>query len=72
MRKPMKERILDYMTKHGSITTIDAFIDLNCTRLSEYIRQIKFEYDLGEKWETHTNNYGETKHYKRFWIEKEN
>ena len=69
-RKPMKQRILDYMVQRGSITTLDAFMDLNCTRLSEYVRQIRKDYQLGEKWEKYTNSYGETKHYKRFWLEE--
>ena len=40
----MRERVLNYMKEFGSITTYNAFIDLGCTRLSEYIRQIRLEY----------------------------
>ena len=39
----MKERIISYMREFGSITTYNAFIDLGCTRLSEYIRQLREE-----------------------------
>ncbi len=34
----MRQRILDYIIRFGSITTKQAFEDLGCTRLSEYIR----------------------------------
>ena len=39
----MKNRILNYMVEFGSITTKQAFEDLGCTRLSEYIRQLREE-----------------------------
>lgn len=65
----MKKRILKYMSDFGSITTKDAFVDLGCTRLSEYIRQIREEYLLGERWEVGYNRWGEKTEYKRFWIE---
>lgn len=64
----MKERVLKYMRDFGSITTFDAFIELGCTRLSEYIRQIKQEYIVNDEWITTTNRYGEKVKYKRFWL----
>ena len=39
----MKQKIIDYIEKFGYITTYQAFTDLGCTRLSEYIRQIRQE-----------------------------
>lgn len=65
----MKDRILKYMEDFGSITTKQAFVDLGCTRLSEYIRQIREDYCLGESWEVGANRWGEKTEYKRFWIE---
>lgn len=62
----MKNRILDYMKKYGSITTWDAFIDLGCTRLSEYIRQLREEYEVISSAETRINRYGEEVRIKRF------
>ena len=67
----MKERILNYMKEFGSITTYNAFIDLGCTRLSEYIRQIRIDYDVKDEWIHTTNRYGEKVQYKRYWIEEE-
>ena len=67
----MKNRVLNYILEFGSITTRDAFIDLGCTRLSEYIRQLRVDYDIEGKDEVGINRYGEKTHYKRFYI-KEN
>ena len=67
----MRERILNYMKDFGSITTYNAFIDLGCTRLSEYIRQLRIEYNIVDEWIHTTNRYGEKVQYKRYWIEEE-
>ena len=37
----MENRVLNYMLEFGSITTKQAFEDLGCTRLSEYIRRLR-------------------------------
>lgn len=67
----MRERIISYMREFGSITTYNAFIDLGCSRLSEYIRQIKYEYKVGSEWIHTTNRYGEPVKYKRYWLVEE-
>lgn len=65
----MRERVLNYMKEFGSITTYNAFIDLGCTRLSEYIRQIRREHNVKDEWIDSINRYGEKVQYKRYWIE---
>jgi hypothetical protein len=65
----MRERIIGYMKEFGSITTYNAFIDLGCSRLSEYIRQIKEEYKVADEWIHTINRYGEPVKYKRYWLE---
>lgn len=69
----MRERILEYIQRHGYITTWEAFRDLGCTRLSEYIRQLRLTYKIvGEPVST-TNRYGEkTIYYKYKIVEEEN
>ena len=69
--KRMKNRILNYMKEFGSITTLDAFIDLGCSRLSEYIRQLRQEYQVEDKWESGTNRWGEKTEFKRYWLKSE-
>ena len=65
----MKERVLNYIKEFGCISTWDAFKDLGCTRLSEYIRQLRLEYDVKDEWITTTNRYGEKVKFKNYWIE---
>lgn len=66
----MKNRVLNYILEFGSITTRDAFIDLGCTRLSEYIRQLRIDYNVEDKTETGINRYGEKTYYKRYFIKE--
>ena len=62
----MRDRVLEYIKKFGSITTRDAFVDLGCTRLSEYIRQLRMEYNITDEWISSTNRYGEKVIYKKY------
>lgn len=55
----MLNRVINYMREFGSITTRDAFIDLGCTRLSEYIRQARKTLNIRDKWEKTINRFGE-------------
>lgn len=64
----MRERVLSYMKEHGSITTFEAFTELNCTRLSEYIRQLRKSHTIKGEWLTTTNKHGEKVRYKRYWL----
>lgn len=66
----MRERVLSYIREFGSITTWDAFRDLGCTRLSEYIRQLRLEYNIVDEWITTKNRYGEKVQYKKYWLEE--
>lgn len=66
----MKERVLNYIKTFGEITTFQAFQDLGCTRLSEYIRQLRLEYIIKDEWITTTNRYGEKVQFKRYWLEE--
>lgn len=66
----MKQRIIDYIERFGSITTKEAYDDLGCTRLSEYIRQIRLERPVLDEWIKGTNRFGEKTSYKKFYFEK--
>ena len=67
----MLNRVINYMREFGSITTFDAFMDLGCTRLSEYIRQARLTLNVKDKWEQTTNRWGKKIEYKRYWIEED-
>lgn len=66
----MKDRILRYIKEFGSITTKQAFDDLGCTRLSEYIRQLRLEYTIKDEWIKGTNRWNEKVQYKKYWLEE--
>ena len=68
----MRDKILRFMQEQGSITTWEAFTELGCTRLSEYIRQLRLEYMIKDEWLSSTNRYGEKVNYKRYWIDERN
>ena len=61
------ERIMDYIKRFGSITTIEAFSDLGITRLASRIHDLR---ELGIEIDSETikgkNRYGETVHYTRY------
>lgn len=67
----MRERVFNYILDFGSITTRDAFNDLGCTRLSEYIRQLRQTMDIDDTIETGVNRYGEKVHWKRYFLRSE-
>lgn len=64
----MEERVLKYMQDFGSISTWEAFTELGCTRLSEYIRRIRLNYEVADKWEKKINRYGDPVEYKKYWL----
>ena len=54
------ERILKYINDFGSITTLQAFHDIGCTRLASRICDLKKEgYDFKKEFVTGKNRYGE-------------
>ena len=53
------EMILKYLEDFGSITTYESFIDLEITRLSSRIYDLKKKgYNFKESWVSKTNRYG--------------
>ena len=65
----MREKVFNYMKEFGAITTYDAFVDLGCSRLSEYIRQLRLEYKVADEWIKTINRYGRPIKYKKYWLE---
>ena len=66
----MLNRVINYMRDFGSITTFEAFTELGCTRLSEYIRQARLFLNIKDEWIKTINRYGEKVEYKKYWIEE--
>jgi hypothetical protein len=67
-----EQKIINYVERFGSITTLDAFKDLAITRLSARIFNIKnMGYKVTSIRETSKNRFGEDVNYSRYFIEKE-
>lgn len=67
-----KEKVLKYMKEHGTITTAEAFWNLNITRLSEMIRLLKVDgYVIGKEGVNKKRADGTHVYYEKFWVEKE-
>ncbi|MBO8461791.1 MAG: helix-turn-helix domain-containing protein [Firmicutes bacterium] len=66
-KKTQAERVLEYIKKFGSITTLDAFKDLGVTRLSARIFELRNQgYNLETNYESRKNRFGETCIYARY------
>ena len=66
----MENRVLNYMLEFGSITTKQAFEDLGCSRLSEYIRRLRTRMTIEDEIMTGKNRYGEQVFWKKYFIKE--
>lgn len=59
-RTTMKERILRHLEDYGKITSWEAIQEYGCTRISEYIRQLREDnYKIETIWTESKNRYGD-------------
>lgn len=66
------EKIIDYINEFGSITTMQAFMDLGVTRLASRICDLKNEgYPIVSETISAKNRYGEKVHYSKYMLEVE-
>lgn len=68
-KKTMKSRVYNYMKECGSISSWEAIKELGCTRLSEYIRQLRQEYKVNDEWIDTTNRFGDIVRYKKYFLD---
>lgn len=67
MKKSQKQRILEYINKFGSITSLEAYSELGITQLGARLDQLKREgYMFSTETEKGKNRYGEDTQYKRY------
>lgn len=60
-RPKQVDRILDYMRRYGSITTLDAMLDLGILRLASRISELKKAgVPIRRDWAKVTNRHGKT------------
>ncbi len=64
-----QKRVFDYMLDFGSITTLQACMDLGETRLSARIFELKKRgIPIQYEWITVTNRYNETRRVKKYYV----
>lgn len=72
MKVTQCQRIIDYMTQFGSISTLEAFTDLGVARLASRIHDLKVKgYKIASETKTSKNRYGETTHYSVYRLAEE-
>lgn len=69
-----RQRVLAYIKKFGSISSMEAFQDLGTTRLSAVIFDLRKKgYPIASRTEKVKNRFGETVYFSRyFMLEDEN
>ena len=64
--------IIKYIGDFGSITPMDAFMDLGCTKLATRVSELKREgYSIADKWERGRNRYGKATRWKRYRLKED-
>ena len=63
-----QQKVLDYMLKGKSISSLEAIEKFGATRLSAIIFNLKGQYDIKDYWETSTDRYGNPCKYKKYFI----
>jgi len=71
------EMILDYLQRGNSLTSLEALNLFGCFRLASRINDLKnkiinekLPYEIESKMESHTDELGCEKHYKRYYLVK--
>ena len=66
------QRVLDYIAKHGGITSYQAQKHIGVARLASRITELRKQgYPIVTEWVSGTNKYGEKYRAKRYMLEKE-
>ena len=64
-----KERVLRHLLDYGHITQLECAKEYGNYRLSEYIRQLRYEYNIRSEWKSGINRYGEKTRYVMYVLE---
>ena len=68
-----QQRIVQYMRRYGSITPMEAFLDLGITKLATRIGEIsRGGKPISKQMETSVNRYGEQVRYMRYRLADDN
>lgn len=66
------QKIIEYMKQNGSISPMESFNHIGCTKLSTRIGELrKAGYNIANKMEKGTDRYGMPVRYMRYWLIKD-
>ena len=66
------ERIIAYIKRFGSISSMEAFRDLGITKLSTRISELKAQgIEFEQQYEEGRNRFGEDIRFMRYWLSEE-
>lgn len=66
-----KEDVLGYMMDNGSITGMDAVVELGVMKLSNRIGELEDDgHRIGRKWEAAKNRKGKKTRFVRYYLEE--
>lgn len=69
MRTNQREKVLNYITQHGSITSYQAYLELGITQLATRISELKEQgYKFTDEWITKKNKDGTIVSYKKYML----
>ena len=72
MKVTQCQRILDYMDRFGSISTLEAFKDLGVARLASRIHDLKsMGYNIISETKSSKNRFGEKTYFKEYRLAEE-
>lgn len=65
-----EDRVIDYIERFGSISPMEAFIDLGITKLATVVSRLKREkgYRFYQHFESTKNRFDEKVFYMRYWL----
>lgn len=69
MKITQRQKIINYIREHGSITSLDACRDLGIMQFATRIKELKDEgYKFRTEWESSKNRYNEPVSFKRYYL----
>lgn len=68
-----KERVINYIETFGSISPMEAFMDLGVTKLATIVSYMRYKDNMivYQKFMQAKNRYGESCYYMRYWLNKD-
>ena len=70
MRTNQRQKIINHIRQHGSLTSFEAYTELGITQLATRISELEEQgYVFKKEWTSRKNKNGETKYFKKYYLE---